>query len=388
MTTCQRCQAAPKVMTGTRLPRGWKHVGEAILCPACLHDHYLHRAVTVPIASPIDATWGEFGAALKEAWVQSTACANWIVTTLYVRDIRREATMQKLPSMTPVYLYPEARAQFPQISPINLTALLQQVERTYREQRYELLWTGTRSLAVHRYPVPTPIHAQALAIDPPDPGNGWMTVRLRLGDRWWALRLRGGAEFARQRRQLLALQTGTALMGAGALLGITARTGDHRHREDRRRVLLKLTGWFPRPVVREASGVCRVVTAASDFCLVHRPGHTVPIHGDLVRRQIRLYEIRRGRAPRGLGLDPTRQADRIKTLCQEMAALIARWAREDGRAIVSYEDDERGFCDPFPWTKWRLWLQSAIENQGLRWEYASDAVGTVPAEALAINGKD
>src|SRR5439155_7254916 len=120
------------------------------------------------------------------------------------------------------------------ISPINLTALLQQVTHTYRAQRYELLWTGTRSLATFRYPVPTPIHGQAITLEDPMSGTGWPIVRVRLGDRWWTLRLVADGW---QRLQLATLR-GRGFGAAGALRGVRAHVGDHRHQEMRRRVLL------------------------------------------------------------------------------------------------------------------------------------------------------
>jgi hypothetical protein len=404
LPACAGCGASAS--TGARLPRGWKRASpSAVYCATCLAARYIHRSVTVPIAGPVTsgehaATWPTFGAALRETWTQTTAAANWIVTELYTRDIRRplDTPAAKLPAMRPVYLYPAARERFPGISPINLTSLLQQVERTYREQRYELLWTGTRSLAVHRYPVPAPLHRTAWRLHPADPGNGWTVVDVRLGDRWWGLRLRGGKDFARQTRQIAQLESGAAIPGAGALLAIPARPGDHRHAEGGRRVVIKLVGWFPVQTRALTGRDLVVTTAASDLLLVRvretaRPDltgslvHT--IHGDALRRTIRAYETRRRRARAEGHFDvpsAQRQGDRIKTQCQQMAALVARLAvtLECGRVV--YEDEEQGFCSPFPWTKFRVWLQSAVEGRGVTWQYASGQVGEPVAEPLAMAG--
>lgn len=371
---CARC-GATKPVTGDRVPRGWKRVDAArtLWCGTCVGATYLRRAVTVPIAEPVDATWEEFGAALREAWTLTTSCANWIVSELYARDVRREPADAKLRPMPAVYLYPEARAKFPRLTPVNLTALLQAVEQTYRKQRYELLWLGSRTLATHRYPVPTPIHQQQWELEPEAEGNGAVIVRLRLGDRWWRLRLRRGREFALQGRQLAQLRTGVAIPGAGAILRTRGSRGDHRHREQGARVLLKLTGLFPRPTTTDTN-VLVVRTAISDLLVLDAPeAAEIAIHGDELRRVIRAYTVRRQRdriGPRTV----EKQSRRLKTRCQQIAAEVVRQARRHQCGVVEYEDTEQGFVAPFPWTKFRLWLQSAVEGAGLRWVYedASD----------------
>lgn len=379
------CPCGATAPPGPRLPRGWKRLPSGPTCKRCLAARYLQRAVTIPIAGPVDATWIDFGAALREAWSATTACANWLVTELYVRDVRRQLGETTLAPMPHVYLYPEARAKFPQIAPINLTTILQQVERTYRKQRHELLWTGTRSLAVHRYPVPTPIHQQAWTLEAPDPGNGSMTIRVRLGDRWWRLRLRNGREFAIHSERLTQLRAGVALSGAAALYAIRAHQGDHRHQETKQRGMLKVAGWFQRGNSAACGVQATMSTGRSDLLTLQIPSRPlIALHGDALRQVIRGYTVRRHRGQRP---DPIKMANRIKTICQQIAAEAARRLSEAGVSRVNYEDDERGFCDPFPWTKFRLWLQSAIEGQGMSWQSASTPVEQHAAIPLANGGK-
>lgn len=383
---CRRCRAVPAMRAsgGAWLPRGWRRIGDAALCPTCLRHEYVLRAVTVPIAGPLEATWAELGATLREAWGATTAAANWMVTELYARDIRRDGTLTHLPPMRRVTLYPAARANFPSLAPIHLTSIIQQVERTYREQRYELLWTGRRSLALHRYPVPMPLHAQGWRLHPPDPQNGSMVLDVRLGESWSALRLQAGPRFRRQARELRALQSGLALSQTGALYAIRSHIGDHRHQETAQRVMVKLMGWFP---IARAMGTRRLVvsTAISDLFLLRVDGRLVEtVHGDELRRVIGSYETRRARADNKLAVaHRAKQAHRIQSVCQQHAAHVAHLARVHHCGVVEYEDEERGFCDPCPWTKLRLWLQSAVERQGIVFTYASGATGDI--ESLAMS---
>jgi hypothetical protein len=105
--TCTGCQRPAK--TG-RLPHRWKRIGEATYCPLCLNQRYVVRTIAMTVVEPVGATWQEFRAALMEAWAQVTSAANWMVTELYARDVRRR-DQAKMPPMPPVYLYPEARLE-------------------------------------------------------------------------------------------------------------------------------------------------------------------------------------------------------------------------------------------------------------------------------------
>lgn len=399
--TCQGCGIS-RTVTRTpagrpRTPRGWKVLPTGMCCAACLRARYRILAVTVPIAGPIDRTWAELGTALRETWAETTRAANWIATELYARDVRREPSDTTLRPMPRVYLYPEVRALFPAISPINLTALIQQVEQTYRRRRYELLWQRRISLPTYRYPVPAPIHAQAWRLERME-GGAWI-VHVRIREVWWALRLRGSAHFARQRAQLEAILSGQALAQAGAIYAVATvgndEHGDARHAERGRRVMLKLVAWFPRAAQPRGTKTATVSTTESNLLVVSVPGRGV-VHqerADHLRRRIASYEVRlariaadlrvvrRWRASERLGLVGrlqrlgSDQRRTVRTLVQEAAAHVAHVCVRAGVSGVVYEDEARAWCDPFPWQALRVAVQHACEGQGLSWTYASGATG-------------
>lgn len=404
--TCAGCvvtRTVPLTPSGApRTPRGWKVVPSGALCAACLRDRYAIRALTVPVAGLVDGTWAELGATLQEAWSETTRAANWIATELYARDVRRAPDDKRLRPMPRIYLYPEVRALFPAISPINLTALIQQVEQTYRKRRYELLWQRAISLPTYRYPVPLPIHAQAWRLE--ETPGGAMLAHCRIGDRWWALRLRGGAHFMRQREALRQLVRGEALPAAGALFArqMSEADAEARGASRGRRVWLKLVAWLPRASAQLGSRAAQVETAASDLLIVrvHGRGVVATVPGDHIRRSIGSYTVRRVRLMQQLGvvrrwLPAERRAlqDRLerltsrhhpalRTWLQQSAAHVARAAQRAGCAVVEYADEERGFCDPFPWQALRLCVQHAVEGRGLRFVYAS-GVPMATAEGTA-----
>ena len=99
-----------------RLPRAWKHVADSYYCGTCWSKRYLLRAVTIPVASPLDCSWEDLRKDLRIMWASTTAACNWLMTELYSRDVRRNDEA-KMPPMARVYLYPEARKRFAALPP-------------------------------------------------------------------------------------------------------------------------------------------------------------------------------------------------------------------------------------------------------------------------------
>ena len=65
-----------------RTPTGWKKLGDATYCPLCWRKQYILRAITMPVASPLDCTWDELRKALRTMWAQATAASNWMMTEM------------------------------------------------------------------------------------------------------------------------------------------------------------------------------------------------------------------------------------------------------------------------------------------------------------------
>ena len=90
--------AADTKQIAKRLPSGWKHLGEEYWCSKCWAGKYILRAISFPVAGPVDRTWQELRAALREMFIETTAVSNWMMTELYTRDVRREAGQTKMPN--------------------------------------------------------------------------------------------------------------------------------------------------------------------------------------------------------------------------------------------------------------------------------------------------
>lgn len=147
------------------------------------------RSIVLPVVGPTDATWPELRDALRESWGEATRCANWMVTELYARDVRRTPETAKLPKMPRIYLYPEARRQFPELASQTVASLEREISRKYRALRYKLLWTQEISLPNMRYPVGLPLPSQMWRLEHEKDG-AWL-FSARIGQRRFTLRRAG-----------------------------------------------------------------------------------------------------------------------------------------------------------------------------------------------------
>src|SRR5215469_15352180 len=146
-----------------RTPAGWKKQEDQYYCDACWAKRYMLRAISIPVASPLDCSWQELRQALKLMWAETTRCANRIMTECYARDVRRTgAEREKMPSMPRIYLYPELRAEFPALPSQTVASLEHAAVAKYRAIRYKVIWTSSSALPNYRYPTPFPIPAQGL----------------------------------------------------------------------------------------------------------------------------------------------------------------------------------------------------------------------------------
>jgi len=177
MNKCSDCGREREKPASPRLPRRWKRREQSVYCPDCWRKQYVLRAISVPVASPLDGCyWRTLDVKLQAMWAATTACSNWMVTQLYARDVRRQPGDHKKPRTPQVYLYPEARQLFPQLPSQTVSALEHSVSARYRARRYEVVWTAAAALPTFRYPVPFPLPNQAwnVTIESPADKKRWL----------------------------------------------------------------------------------------------------------------------------------------------------------------------------------------------------------------------
>lgn len=376
---CSKCETTRVIKSEkSRTPTGWKNRPDGLYCGECWSKRYVLRAIAMPVAEPLSGDWKEFDAACKEAWIQTTAAANWMTTELYVRDIRRKGE-EKMPPMPKAYLYPEARERFPGLTPRTVAALEQMIQKKYRSKRVKVVWTATESLPNYRYPMPLPLPNQAWSATV---ATGDRPVWSgRIGDRRWEVRLRGGIRYKRQVAAFRQIVSGECIQGEAAVYRQADKT------------IVKMVGWFPRSEARAANGTLHVQTAADNLLVaVDSKGNRLwQINFDHLPRWVAEHREQLQRWSEDSKAEqrpvPTFQArrtaatekfdDRMRSAVNEAAAHIANYARRRKYAEVVYNDHLRSFCPDFRWAALKERLAIKLDEYGIEF-VSGDAIEQSP----------
>jgi hypothetical protein len=386
--TCCVCQRPGK---SERLPHGWKRLGETVYCGECWRERYSLRSIALPVVEPMGEDWAAFREALKDGWTEATAAANWMMTELYARDVRRNGE-EKMPRMSRVYLYPEARLRFPRLASQTVVSIENHVQAAYRSARYELVWTCSASLPTHRYPLPLPVHNQSWEATTAD---GRPVVRVRLGGRWWNLRLKGGPRFRSQTEAYRQIVSGEAIRGELALYRIRAHDGKLAGRPNgdqkvKYTVVCKMVAWLARSESSRARQPMHSikVSTAGDALLVALNAKDERIwryHGDHLRRWIAEHRSMLGRLaddqkaeqwPKPSFADRRTAAavkyrNRMSSAIREIAAQLVGYATRRGFSALEYDDSNTGFSPEFPYAALREQIGSKCEAAGLEFDHSN-----------------
>jgi hypothetical protein len=405
---CTACLTGAKGLND-RLPKGWHRLArssginpEGPYCSHCWAERYVLRAVTIPVVRPLGVSWSDFRLALGDAWAHSTALGNWGLSQLFAADRPREPGHSRLAAMPQTYLYPEAVRRFPDLPSQTTAAVLRAVQRKYRSLRYAILWTAAATLPSMRYPQPFVSPNQSWSPGYVSAGkNGQgdklpaVEVTLLRGLRI-ALQLRGGRDFARQRRDFANLVSGAAIRGELSIL--RQRVGGNENRNgmtDRDsgaqrahfRVMLKMVGWFPRSRRAPAAETLLVRTGQSAFLIaVDGSGRRIwRLNADHVRRWTVAHRRRLQRwsddqkveeRPRA-SFQSRREAAallfrrRVDTFQNEAAAQLAEFARRKKVATILFDDSDRDYFEQFDWTGFRQRLLTKLDELGIAFEWTT-----------------
>jgi len=351
-----------------RTPTGWKRVGEDYYCDVCWRQRYMLRAVSIPVASPLDCDWEELRKALKVVWSQSTSAANRIMTECYARDVRRKPADAKMPPMPKVYLYPELRQEFPGLPSQSVAALEQACQSKYRAARYSVIWTASAALPTYRYPTPFPVPNQAWSVSIEE-DHPVISVPLPYGDeKRTRLKLKAGHQFRRQMESVRAIVAARAVPGEAAIY----QRGSA--------LMVKMVAWLPRPAAKDRAGTLTVKTGKNCLLIaVNAKDETIwRYNGDHLRRWVATHRRQLQRwsedfkfehhpvppfAERRLA-SARKFRDRMDSATHEIAAQLAGYADRRKFAEVIYNDSERGYAD-IPWFRLASLIKEKLDKYGI-----------------------
>lgn len=371
--TC-KCQT---VRTAKRLPPG-AHADVAGIrwCAACWHERYILRAVTIPVAGPVDGTWPELREALKTVFRATTRLRNWAVTELAKADVVRLPEMKKLPKPPRVYLYPGAREVAPEIDSGSTVAILHAVEGRWCKRRFNVVWLGNESLPNYRYDRAVyPVRSQDWKAVRGEDGEAMVSVRL--AGRRWLLRLRGGHQFHRQLAAHAKMVDGLAVISELSLSEERANGGDHRPQGTGRdgggnamatRLMCKMVAWLPREAATERAGTLFVTSDPAAGALLvavdAKQNRLWVLHANHVARWMAEHsrrlaswsddaklEARRGRRSFASRREAAcqKQHRRMETACKQMAAQVVGYAIRRRFAAVQWVEPAERRLPQFCW---------------------------------------
>lgn len=382
-TSCGKEQATKTTKSGkSRLPRGWKRLGDGISCSKCMANEYALRAATVPIR-PANGDWKGLETDLRAMWATSTAAANWILDQLYLRDVRRNG-QDKMPPMPAIYLYPETREKFPSLPAMTASSLEHSIKRRWAAMRYEVLWTGGRTHGSFRYPYPYNVPAQAWNLSLNE--DGVMSVSVPINGRRWDLILSGGNNYRREREKLKHALSDKSLAGELQLFRRLYFSSGNR----KTHIICKIPVRVPKSKADQRTGTLTVRTDRDSFWVAcDTEGKRVwCLNADQVRGWITSYDRRRHRLSGDLKFEARmsakrrrkrqavatrlaeKQRDRMNTWMHTAAVQLANFAQRRGIRLVEYDDSDAGYMPRYPWFVQRGIVCQKLDALGIEFEHA------------------
>lgn len=373
------------------LPRGWRRFNDRVWSDGAWKEHFVCRAVEVPIVGPLDEQWPNLGKALRASWAAATELSNWMTGELFKHDVTRRPDMEKLPPMEAVQLYQEARERFPDMPTGSLSGVMQAVDRKYRKKRYEVVWLCKASVPNHRYPVPFPCRAQDWRLEQTEEHG--MLVHCRLDGQRWHLILRRGRGQRRAFKRLEMVIDGEAATTELSLYRKPANSGDNRNGIVERkagggarvhyRVWAKIVAWFPKGKTKEREGTLEVCSARDKLLTATHGARVWSYNADHVRRWIvaharrldRISEDRKAerRLPRRRALQLQDHVDkmvhkfhcRMNTFLHQISSHLAGFAGRCGVARVMWNDADTSYVRTFPWHQLRTMMEMKLDALGI-----------------------
>jgi hypothetical protein len=220
-------------------------------------------------------------------------------------------------------------------------------------------------------------------------------VRVRLGERWWSLRLKGGPRFKAQTEAYRQIVSGAAVRGELALYRIRAHDGKlaARPNGDQRvkyTVMVKMVAWFPlseKGPAHTATDSLKVVTAKDTLlvALNARDERVWRYHGDHLRRWVaehrrmvgRLADDQKAEQRPAPAFADRRSAaavkyrNRMSSAVREIAAQLVGYAARRGFGTLEYDDSVNDFSPEFPYAALRGQISSKCEAAGLKFEHSN-----------------
>ena len=408
---CGKCRREDKCATlksgEPGLPREWKRSRDTDepVCRACWTEMYgtSPRAVTMPIRTVIGVgdekvAWRDFAYLCACYGAKTAELMTWMYRWLLAQDPVLTASDQKLGKMVQkvdgkdksllTRLYQVGRPMFPDIDSKQFSALSKQVYGKYGKARLQIL-RAERWDRGYANPQPIPMSRDAhwKNIRKTEDGRYMVDVRigyesalekndkLVLAGKWITVVLAGGRDYWRPLASVQKMIDGSAVPVEFAIIRkpgsddnratVSASDGGRKSFD---RLELKMVAWMPRQD-RDAtlSGRYFVRTARNTFLVARQDGSErndpqFIIHADNLRDAALVHNLHAMRKRQDWKTErrfgPRRRSrvtihrvehmeNRLKTFCQQVAAMLVKRAERLRVADIVYDDSETAYMGSF-----------------------------------------
>ena len=398
------CVACGKRKEAKRLPKESKHRDE-IYCSGCWRQRYVLRAVTMEVLRPLGEGigWPQLRQVLRDSWGQATSMTNWIMGRMFAADRVRMPEQAKLGKFEfdGNSLYHECRAKWPDFRATSVASLTWSLQKKYKKQRWNVVWTGDASLPSARYPQPYPVHNSAwkpMFLPAGKQGGDLVpVVEVPLVGGKMRLQLRQGRDWRGQVKDFRKFVSGEAVKGELAVLRrrVGGNGSDHGNGIQERdkggqramhRVMVKMVGWFPRQARRPVAGslllrksdealleACKATTRGLSSVRTWHCDHLRRAAAEHRRQLLRWSDDHKAEQRRG----PASFASRREAACEkyhhrmesaqkELAHQVATLCRRQHVAELVYDDTDYGYLPKWTWSAFEANLANKLDEFGIQ----------------------
>jgi len=419
---CTRCdraiKARPKIDGTPKVPKGWRQIGDTLLCRDCKTALYYVRAVRLQIRGVCEhdkdgRTWDDCRKALSAAAVASARLGNWLVQRLFEADQAAAPTLEKTkdgktklaPCPTVAYCA-IPKSEFSELSGATISALMQQVAGWYKSRRFAALVALNRSVENYRFGfLPVELRAADISLAVDAEGKYMLRgVAIQPG-KSWPLKIYADARGA---ATLRAIQSGEAQM-LGAKIVRRAKPGPNGKRS--KAWFLRLACLLPRKPARKSHQEITLTLGHDADALLFGslvakddvfefPGvaaRKIIVGGDKTdRRTQQENSLQRGlwsrrkqaRWAKDRSLQSAARQRKIGEQIKLCAAALARWCVSHGVTSIDYQVEDRGFSSHFPYRRLLDAIRNATEPHGIAIHPIGQAANDDETEALAGPGSE
>lgn len=217
------------------MPPKWVTFKGLWYCPDCWETAFYARCISIPVATPLNMVWDDFGRLVAESWLESTVLHRLLVQAFIKDEAAMNTEMKKFPAYPKkLDAYQMARELAPNMHSGSASHIAKTVWAKYKRERYKVWWDG-ENLSNFRYPQPCIMRAQDVQVGTDvdaRSGTRYPTLQGNLRGTKVIMRLKSGKDYKRSLATIDRIVAGEVKLGNVMLTGKPHHWSGHRYQLD------------------------------------------------------------------------------------------------------------------------------------------------------------